>query len=180
MRVRRSSQPAPLEDFFPPWLHDDLARIKRRCWQKGIAPEQIAGPLRHYVNVAHALEKLAGVRAKQGEKTRQLQTQFRDMLIAVRREYDYARRRGRVVRSPLEQYVRAILVHLARAERVREGRSTAPIDLSDPMLPWTSHPGPRGLTATRQTFEAMGIGRRDITWLLREARSPTALVSSTR
>lgn len=115
------------------------------------------------------------IREKQGRATRQLQRRFVAVLEEVRREYDRGHLRWCGGRTPIEEHVRAILTLYRRAKRFRQGKPTSSDGLLDLMLPSLQRPGPLGLTAARTTLEGWRVSRRDIAWLLREAKMPVSV-----
>lgn len=139
---RRSRPVPPLETFFPEHLHDDLERIKERCWRRGIALDEIAGVIRHHVTVDAAVRALAPRRAVEARRDKRLLRSLQSALEKVRRLYHGD------PHHPVEVHARAMLAYL-------------------PSLP----PGPRR-PAARHALDALGVSRRDAVWLIREARLP--------
>ncbi|HEY4658199.1 MAG TPA: hypothetical protein VIH11_01705 [Gemmatimonadaceae bacterium] len=191
-----------LEDFFEPHLHRDLKGIEKRCWRLGIGLAQIVAILNHHVNVENGVRTLAPRRAAESKRTQRLRDSFLRALESARGEYDRARRNGRLVRSPIERHVRAILAAVARAERARARslkickalktdhldaathcrlaleleRSRLAVDWSDPLLSMRRRPGPPQWHA-REALGALGVSRRDAAWLMRHAERPAPIVS---
>jgi len=156
-----------LQDLFPKHLQDELDVMLKRWSLKRISLELVAVQLASHVRTEGRTTELAPMRAADARRIQRLRERFLSVLEAVRQEY---RRdggwRARIVKSPIESHVRSILAYYKRVERdPTKGRRPDPL-----LIPLALH-GPSSF-GTREALAELGVSRRDITWLLANARQP--------
>ena len=180
-----------LGQYIPEGHRADLARKLARWQQHGISEAAVTEILARVVGVACAVDKGLPRWNRQAREARAV----RERLVRSLERAEALYRRPEYVgrpRSSLRKHVRALLAYIKIAERVRLGKGGlqpqsasaraartpvgltlwAVIEYSDPLVPpLLGSRGPRGWLkqSAREDLAALGLGRRDVSWLMQHA-----------
>jgi DNA-binding transcriptional MerR regulator len=175
MAVRRGiapARPVDLGQYFAPAHHEDLALHIERWRRHGISLEKIESEIRLYTQTEAVIQRRRPRWKEQASSFRKV----REDLVAVlgRARSTYQRHPGRP-RSPLDRCAAEMLAYLNAAARVGLGEKVegVAVDFSDILIPpIPGRRGPRSTEMARSGLAELGLGRRDITWIVSNARTP--------